>query len=98
MLMSEIYITDNNIAILEETQKEWKIQLNQYGRLYLYAMSGFGKSEIAKEFAEKQFSKWTSISAEERDFLDKTEEYLLKNKDTKVRTLLILDDVQWVLK
>lgn len=96
--MSGIYITDNNIAICEQTQKQWKLQLNQYGRLYLYAMSGFGKSEIAKEFAKKQFSKWTSIGAEESDFLDKTEDYLIKNKDTKVRTLLILDDVQWLIK
>lgn len=96
--MNGIYITDNNIAILEQTQKEWKMQLNQYGKLYLYSMSGFGKSENAKEFAEKHFSKWTSISAENEDFLERTEAYLKKNKGTKVRTLLILDDVQWVLK
>ncbi|MDF2672302.1 MAG: ATP-dependent transcriptional regulator, MalT-like, LuxR family [Clostridiales bacterium] len=96
--MDKIFITDNNIVISEETHKEWKKKLNQYGRLYLYAMSGFGKSSNAVVFAEKQFSKWTSISTFEEDFLEKAEAYLIKNENVKVRTLLILDDLQWLLK
>lgn len=96
--MDKIFITDNNIVISEETHKEWKKKLNQYGRLYLYAMSGFGKSSNAVVFAEKQFSKWTSISTFEEGFLEKAEAYLIKNENVKVRTLLILDDLQWLLK
>ena len=95
--MNEIYVTDNHIAISDEVHKEWKKKLNQYSRFYLYAMSGFGKSENAKAFAEKHFSKWVRISAGEEEFLKKTEDYVISHKNAKVRTLLILEDLQWLL-
>lgn len=95
--MEEIYVTDNHIAISDEIHKEWKKKLNQYGKLYLYAMTGFGKSENAKAFAEKHFNKWIRISTEEKDFLKKAENCIIKHKNTKVRTLLIIEDLQWLL-
>ncbi|MDD3173821.1 MAG: LuxR C-terminal-related transcriptional regulator [Herbinix sp.] len=96
--MNNIIITEKNITISKELHKKWKKLLNQYGRLYLYAMSGFGKSENALIFAELQFSEWKCFSAGEKCFLEMVGEYIEKNQNTRVRTLLILDDLQWVLK
>lgn len=96
--MGIVYVSDKNIAVLEDTQKEWKKKLNLYGMLYICAMSGFGKTASAITFAGRQFSAWNIISAEDENFLIKAEDYLIENKNTRVKTLLILDDLQWLLE
>lgn len=96
--MEQYYCTDTNIAISKQVHKQWRKLLNVYGKLYLYAMSGFGKSVNALAFANENYKQWTYISADEQDFLEKIEQYCAVGKATKLRTLLVIDDLQWVTK
>ncbi|HEX3075884.1 MAG TPA: LuxR C-terminal-related transcriptional regulator [Lachnospiraceae bacterium] len=94
--LNEIYITENNIAITEELQKSWRNLLKVFGKLYIYAPSGYGKTSTVMAFAGKQFSEWKNISAKGDNFLQRAEECIKKYVKTRIRTLIVFDDLQWI--
>ena len=96
--MSGVYITDNNIVIDDSILKKWKTYLNQYKRLYIYAMTGMGKSVNAFALAKRYYSESIHISAEDENFFQEIRAVLKRRGTIRVRTLLILDDLQWILK
>lgn len=80
----------------EKTQQKWITDLKEYGILYLYGIFGYGKTTQALNFAKSKFKTWEYVSANDSDFLYKTDAFLSGFKKTNGKTLLILDDLQWL--
>lgn len=85
-----------NVCILQATQERWLKELKSEGMIYLYAMTGFGKTTQAIAFAESHYSKWIRISASGEGFLDEIDNIIESESKARVNTLIILDDLQWV--
>lgn len=84
------------VAISEQVHKRWYKELTEYGILYLYAMTGYGKTVQAEAFAKEYFKEYVRISAKEENFIGKVTGFLEEHKKPKLRTLLILDDLHWL--
>ncbi len=84
------------VAICESTHKCFEKKLNTYGILYVYAMAGCGKTTQSNVFAEKFYKESRHFSAREEGFLDDVEAYIAAHRKSKLRTLLILDDLHWL--
>ena len=94
--MNDLWVAEEHICVLEETQKRWAKLLGHGRILYLYGMTGFGKTTQALSFAEKQYQEWERISAAEENFLENTAKRLTELGRQRTKTLLILDDLQWL--
>lgn len=94
--MKELPLASEYICILEETQKRWAKLLGHSSILYLYGMTGFGKTAQALSFAQRQYKEWKRISAAQDNFLQDTAQWLAEHKKLRTKTLLILDDLQWL--
>lgn len=51
------------IAVSEQMQKRWNKELTENGSLYLYAMTGYGKTVQAEVFVKEYFKEYARISA-----------------------------------
>lgn len=94
--MNELPLASEYICALEEAQKRWAKLIGHSGILYLYGMTGFGKTAQAISFAKSQYKEWERFSATEKDFLQDATEWLSQHKKLRNKTLLILDDLQWL--
>lgn len=94
--MNELPLASEHICVLKETQKRWAKLLTHSGILYLYGMTGFGKTAQAVSFAENLYKEWERFSATEKDFLQNASQWLAEHKKLRNKTLLILDDLQWL--
>lgn len=83
-------------CVPKEVHRKWQAELKQYGILYLYGLFGYGKTTQACHFADTQFKHWCYYSANDAGFLEDIETFLAARHPAKSRTLLILDDLQWV--
>lgn len=79
------------IAISEQIHKHFNKELTEYGILYLYAMTGYGKTVQAEAFARNNFKDYGRISAAEENFIEEVTHFLQEHKKSKVRTLLIFN-------
>lgn len=94
--MSTVHNTTDSNSIEEKIQQKWIADLKEYGILYLYGIFGYGKTTQAIRFAKSKFKNWEYISVNDIDFLEKTDAFLSSFKKAQGRTLLILDDLQWL--
>ena len=83
-------------CILKDTQKRWKKQLTEEGMLYLYAMTGFGKTTQALSFAQREYQEWERFGASKSDFFDKVQALADGCDGKRGKYLVILDDLQWI--
>lgn len=85
-----------SIYVQHTSHKRWLTLLGEQGMLYLFAMTGYGKTTQVMAFAREHYKSWLYMSVVEEDFwarFDNVQETLGK---PRVKTLLILDDLQWV--
>ena len=94
--MNDLPVASEYIYVLEETQKRWTKLLTRSGILYLYGMTGFGKTAQTLSFAQNQYKEWVRFSAAEDGFLDEAEQWLAGHKKLRAKALLLLDDLQWL--
>lgn len=76
--------------------KRWLKLLDETRMLYLFAMSGYGKTTQARAFAAACYKEWAYLSAAQEDFERQLRAFMSAHGRPRVKTLLILDDLQWV--
>lgn len=94
--MDTIQRPNTKICILHETQKRWHSLLSEERIIYLYAMTGFGKTTQVLAFAREGYEAWGRFSACDEAFPEKLEHAMSGYASCREKTLLILDDLQWV--
>ncbi len=94
--MNTIHTPAQFASVPKTVHRKWQTELKSYGILYLYAMFGYGKTCQACHFAKTQFKEWAYCSATDPDFLEMAEGFANASDTRKHKSLLILDDVQWV--
>ncbi len=83
------------IVYSKDVHAKWKDYLNHYGILYLYAMSGFGKTVQVVTFAKKEYKEWIRLEASEQ-IIEDLDDYIVQKKGSRTKILLIIDDLQWL--
>lgn len=84
------------ISVPDAVHKQWITTLKEGKILYLSGMFGYGKTAQTIHFAKTYFLDWTYISVNQDDFLQKTDDFISKFQKKTGKTLLILDDLQWL--
>ncbi|MDD3334241.1 MAG: LuxR C-terminal-related transcriptional regulator [Eubacteriales bacterium] len=84
------------IAALAETQSRWMKLLHQYGIVYVYAMTGYGKTVLTGIFADAHYPFSCKLSITEVGWLAQAQAFLKEKRKVKDRALLVLDDLQWL--
>ncbi len=94
--MGKIYITENNCVLNTTILEKWKQLLDRYHCLYVYAMTGIGKTTIAMELAANYYDELNIFSADTNTFIEEVEDYINKDCSQTKQTLIILDDLHWI--
>ncbi len=81
------------IYTLEPTFEQWANDIQTYGMLYIHAMQGYGKTSQAEVFAQERYKIWTTISANQSNFIERLQDYFKSQKQLKSNKLLIIDDL-----
>lgn len=94
--MSRQALNKTVIAASPETQSRWLKLLHSYGVIYLYAMTGYGKTVQADAFAGAHYPLSLRLSVSEGNWFAQAQAFLLEKRRGRERALLILDDLQWL--
>ncbi len=94
--MENIYITENNCVLDKLMLEKWKHLLDSHYSLYVYAMTGIGKTTSALELAANYYDNWALFSATKDTFIDEVEKYIDNGQYQAQPTLIIMDDLQWL--
>lgn len=88
------FIIENEIIVNRTILKNWHDLLEEYGMLYLYAMTGYGKTEQTSLLAKEYYKKWQLISCSQERVVEKVRELKKQWEFLEIESLLIVDDVQ----
>lgn len=84
------------IPVSNETHDKWLSMLKNHGIVYLYGLFASGKTSQAAYFAQTHFKTHAYFTANDQTFLADVEGFFATYTKGRSKTLLILDDLQWL--
>ena len=83
-----------HIIPLKGTYELWKNKFIQFPIIYLEALSGYGKTVNAIEFAKDNYKEWEYITCKSKRFTHELSSIMGMEFDKRCKTLIIIDDLE----
>lgn len=89
---------DNINNIDEKIYTHWFSTLKDHGIVYLHGMFGSGKTTQALDFAKRKYKNYEYFQYNDSNILANIIQFIDDFKKIKKKTLLIIDDLQWLIE